>query len=96
MVLLVGNTIGIIPSSMKTAISLDDDLLRAADEAAQSLGLSRSRLFAIAVGDFLERHRKDEMLQRLNEVYADGIDASEKRLLRRVKAKVRRTIGDRW
>jgi metal-responsive CopG/Arc/MetJ family transcriptional regulator len=81
---------------MKTAISLDDDLLRAADEAAQSLGLSRSRLFAIAVGDFLERHRKDEMLQRLNEVYADGIDASEKRLLRRVKAKVRRTIGDRW
>jgi metal-responsive CopG/Arc/MetJ family transcriptional regulator len=81
---------------MKTAISLDDELLRAADDAAQRLGLSRSRLFAIAVGDFLERHRKDEMLRRLNEVYAQGTDASEKRIIRRMKMKVPQAAGDRW
>jgi metal-responsive CopG/Arc/MetJ family transcriptional regulator len=38
---------------MKTAISIDDELLRAADHAAQGMGVSRSRLFALAVGDFL-------------------------------------------
>ena len=81
---------------MKTAISIDDDLLRAADDAAQRLGLSRSRLFSVAVGDFLERHRKDDMLRRLNEVYAHGADAPEKRLVRKMKTRFRQTIKDRW
>jgi metal-responsive CopG/Arc/MetJ family transcriptional regulator len=40
---------------MKTAISIDDRLLREADEAARLMGLSRSRLFALAVGEFLKR-----------------------------------------
>jgi len=38
---------------MKTAISIDDGLLQEADETARLMGLSRSRLFALAVGDFL-------------------------------------------
>lgn len=42
---------------MKTAISIDDGLLREADETARMMGLSRSRLFALAVGDFLRRQR---------------------------------------
>ena len=39
---------------MKTAISIDDGLLQEADETARLMGLSRSRLFALAVGDFLQ------------------------------------------
>ena len=81
---------------MKTAISLDDGLLREADEAARRMGLSRSRLFALAMGGFLERQRKDEMLLRLNKVYGGGADAAEDRLLRGIKAKVRRSIKERW
>jgi metal-responsive CopG/Arc/MetJ family transcriptional regulator len=81
---------------MKTAISMDDALLHEADEAARRLGLSRSRLFAIAVGDFVKRERQDEMLRRLNEVYADGMSAEEKLVLRKMKAKAGRTVRDRW
>jgi predicted transcriptional regulator len=81
---------------MKTAISIDDGLLRKADETARLMGVSRSRLFALAVGEFLQRQRREEMLLRLNEVYADGLDPAEKRLLGRIKAKVRSTVKESW
>ena len=81
---------------MKTAISIDDGLLREADETARQMGLSRSRLFALAVGDFLQRQRRERMLLRLNEVYADRVEPAEKRLLKGIKAKVRRTVKERW
>jgi hypothetical protein len=58
--------------------------------------LSRSRLFAPAVGDFLQRQRREQMLLRLNEVYANGMEPAEKRRLKRIKAKVRRTVKERW
>ena len=83
-------------SNVKTAISIDDRLLHEADETARRMGLSRSRLFALAVGDFLERQRQEQMLLRLNQVYINGLDRSEKRLLNGIKAKVRRTAKERW
>jgi hypothetical protein len=81
---------------MKTAISIDDGLLQQADETARLMGLSRSRLFALAVGDFLNRQRQDQMLQRLNEVYANEPEAGENVLLKRIKAKVGSTVQERW
>jgi hypothetical protein len=81
---------------MKTAISIDDGLLQEADETARTMGLSRSRLFALAVGDFLQRQRREQMLVRLNEVYAEGMEPDEKRLLKGIKAKVRRAVKERW
>ena len=55
---------------MKTAISLPDDIFEAAEELADELGLSRSRLYAQAVAEFVEHHRTDDVTERLNEVYA--------------------------
>jgi hypothetical protein len=81
---------------MKTAISIDNELLQEADETARQMGVSRSRLFALAVEDFLDRRRSEEMLRRLNDVYADGLERREKILLSRVKTKVRRTVKERW
>ena len=81
---------------MKTAVSIDDGLLREADEMARQLGVSRSRLFALAVRDFLQQRRQQNILRQLNEVYAGGLKPTEKRLLNRIKVKVRRTVKDRW
>ena len=81
---------------MKTAISIDDGLLQEADETARLLGLSRSRLFALAVRDFLQRQRLEQMLLRLNEVYAGGMGPAEQPLLKGIKAKVRRAVKERW
>ena len=38
---------------MKTAISIPDSLFRKAEEAAHRLGLTRSRLFSLAIEEFL-------------------------------------------
>lgn len=74
---------------MKTAVSLDDDLLQQADEAARQMGLSRSRFFAAAIFEFLQQKKKENMLDQLNETYAEGITPIEKRLLKGMKAKLR-------
>jgi len=81
---------------MKTAISIDDGLLQQADATARLMGLSRSRLFALAVRDFLKRQRREQMLRQLNEVYAKCMEPAEKPLLKAIKAKVRRAAKERW
>jgi metal-responsive CopG/Arc/MetJ family transcriptional regulator len=81
---------------MKTAISLDDDLLREADETARQMGLSRSRLLALALRDYLVHRRREKVLAQLNEVYANAPSGEEKRTTTRMKSKFRSTITDRW
>jgi Arc/MetJ family transcription regulator len=83
-------------SNMKTAISIDDALLQQADQTARLMGLSRSRLFATAVRDFLQRQQQEQMMRQLNEVYGSQPEPDEKRLLKGMKAKVRQTIKERW
>ena len=85
-----------IAGRMKTAISINDSLLQEADETARLMGLSRSRLFAVAIGEFLQRRRREQLLQRLNEVYADGMEPAEKRVVKGIKARARRTVKERW
>jgi metal-responsive CopG/Arc/MetJ family transcriptional regulator len=79
---------------MKTAVSLNDDLLQQADEAARQMGLSRSRFFAAAISQFLETKKQDDMLRQMNESYEKGATPTERRMLRGIKAKVR-GIADR-
>ena len=81
---------------MKTAISIDGALLLDADETARQMGLSPSRLFTLAVGDFLKVRRQQQMLLRLNRVYADGPDRAEKDLVKGIRAKVRPALTQRW
>ena len=81
---------------MKTVIFIEKGLLREADRTARLTGLSRSRLFAVAMGDFLERQRKGQMLLRLNEVYAKDPAPDEVRLLKGIKSKARAAVKERW
>jgi metal-responsive CopG/Arc/MetJ family transcriptional regulator len=55
---------------MKTAISVPDDLFRTAETAARRLRVSRSKLYATALAEFLERQQASVVTERLNQVYA--------------------------
>jgi hypothetical protein len=81
---------------MKTAISIDDGLLREADQTARAMGLSRSRLFTLAIGGFLRQQGREQMLSRLNEVYGGGPEPDQAELVGKIRAKVRRTVRERW
>ena len=54
---------------MKTAISIPDDLFRTAEAAARRLRVSRSKLYATALADFLERQQANSITERLDEIY---------------------------
>lgn len=56
---------------MKTAISIPDDLFESADALAEEMGVSRSKLYATAVAEFVAKHRSSDVTARLNEVYAE-------------------------
>ena len=56
--------------TMKTAISLPDELFRMAEATARHLRVSRSELYAKAIAEFLKGQRENSITDRLNEVYS--------------------------
>ncbi|HEU4688488.1 MAG TPA: hypothetical protein VFS23_09015 [Vicinamibacterales bacterium] len=78
---------------MKVALSIPDDLFESAEVLSKRLGLSRSRLYATALADYLAKHRGRKTTERLNAVYADEPEPLD-RALRRAQS---RTVGrDKW
>jgi metal-responsive CopG/Arc/MetJ family transcriptional regulator len=56
---------------MKTAVSIDETIYRDAEGAAVEMGLSRSRLYALAIEEYLKNHRSETITERLNQYYQD-------------------------
>ena len=54
---------------MKTAISLTDALFEKADQTAQYMGIPRSRLFTLALEDYISRNNGEMITKKLNDVY---------------------------
>ena len=57
---------------MKIAVSIPDPVFRNAEQLAKKLKVSRSRLYAVAVADYLKRHRAADVTDKLNAVYRDS------------------------
>lgn len=53
---------------MKTAVSLPDDVFRAAERHARRARKSRSQLYAEALSEYLTRHAPDEVTEAMNKV----------------------------
>ena len=61
---------------MKTAISLSDSLYEKAEKTAQYMGITRSKLFANALEEYIIKHNGDMITKKINDVY-DKIDPGE-------------------
>jgi metal-responsive CopG/Arc/MetJ family transcriptional regulator len=78
---------------MKIALSIPDDLFESAETLGKRLGVSRSRLYATALADYVAKHRGRKTTERLNAVYVEqpsGIDRDVRR------AQQRSIEPDRW
>jgi metal-responsive CopG/Arc/MetJ family transcriptional regulator len=82
--------------TMKTAISVDDDLITEADRTAREMGVSRSRLFSLAIESYLRNRERERILEQLNRVYAGESGVADKRMAVRIKGKFRRAIQEKW
>lgn len=68
---------------MKTAVSIPDPIFKAAERVAKRLGISRSQLYARAVGEFVEAHVEERITHDLDAIYAEeesGLDEVLERL----------------
>lgn len=56
---------------VKTAISIPDPIFEAAEDLAERLGVSRSRLYSEAVERFVADHRNVDVTERLDAIYCE-------------------------
>lgn len=82
--------------TIKTAISIEKNLFDQAELIAKSMKVSRSRLFAIALQNFIEHRKNKELLAQINAVYVDEPDAWEQALRRKARRQHRRIEEGEW
>ena len=78
---------------MKIAVSIPDDLFESGETLSKRLGVSRSRLYATALADFVAKNQGRKITERLNAVY-DSEDGRLPRALRRLQS--RALTRDPW
>jgi antitoxin MazE6 len=78
---------------MKVALSIPDDLFESGEALGKRLGVSRSRLYATALADYVAKHQSRKLTARLDAVYA----TEESRLNRSLRrAQARSLPRDSW
>jgi len=68
---------------MKIALSVPDELFASAEILGKRLGVTRSRLYATALADFVAKHQSRKITARLDAVYGaqdSRLDAATRRL----------------
>lgn len=82
--------------AVKTAISIEKNLYEQANRIAKEMKVSRSKLFVIALQDFIEHQNNKEMLTRLNAAYEDELDPAEETLRSKRAPRHRQLVEGEW
>ena len=72
---------------VKTAISLDEELLIKVSRLADDLHVSRSKVFTLAVQDYLKKQENQSFLAQLNEAYEDFPSEEERGISKSMRIK---------
>ena len=80
---------------VKTAISLPRRSL-SKSRRWRTMHIPRSRLFVLAVEEFIRRHENRRLLERIDAAYADTPDAAEQALHRRMRHQHRHIVEGEW
>lgn len=82
--------------NMKTAVSIQKSLFDQAERIAREMGISRSRLFSLALEDYIRREQNRELLTQINAAFANEPDAIEKSLRLKSRSTHRRIVKGEW
>ena len=86
-----------MPATVKTAISVRQDLFRQSERLARRLHVTGSRLYSMALEEFLRRHDNEQLLARINAANEGFPDQEEKAVLDAMYQELGRLAGrDRW
>lgn len=82
--------------NVRTAISLQKSLFEEAEAIARELKVSRSRLMAIALEEFIRRHQNQQLLEKINAAYEDSPNEEEQVILGRMHRQHRQIAETEW
>jgi len=82
--------------NIKTAISIEKPIFDQIDAIARRRKLSRSRVFALAAEEFIQRHRNQELLEAINAAHSEDPDEDEKLLAERMRKRHAKVVRDQW
>ena len=82
--------------NVKTAVSIQKLLFEQAEDLARKMKISRSRLFVLALEDYLRRQQNRDLLAQINTASADEPDPSEQTLRRKSKRQHRKIVEGEW
>jgi len=80
--------------NVKTAISIEKPIFEQMDVLAKNLKVSRSRLFAMAAREFIQRHNNMELLKLLNEAYGDVFESEP--IVDMMRSNHYKMVEDQW
>jgi metal-responsive CopG/Arc/MetJ family transcriptional regulator len=79
-------------TSVKTAISIQKELFQKVNELAEELHVSRSKLFVLAVQDFIKKNENKKIISQINKAFCDDPDSSEENLQNTMRQKQARNL----
>jgi len=83
-------------TSIKTAISIREPLFEQVEALASELNISRSRVFVLAVEEFIQRHKNQQLLDEINQAYDDLPNSAEQTYLRKTRRQHRNIVEGEW
>ena len=83
-------------ANIKTAISIPEALFEQVEMLARQAQISRSRLFVLAVEEFVRRYENQELLEAINRAYDDLPSPEEQAYRQRMRQKHRELVKGQW
>ncbi|MEA1969747.1 MAG: CopG family transcriptional regulator [Thermodesulfobacteriota bacterium] len=74
-------------STVKTAISMQEELFEQVNKLAEELHVSRSKLFVMAVQDFIKKNENHDLLSQINKAFIDYPESSELKVQKSMQKK---------
>lgn len=82
-------------ANIKTAISIESPLFENIKIISESLNISRSKFFALAAQEFIQRYKNQEFFAAINKAY-DDLQESEADLTAKMKRHHLKVIKEEW
>ncbi|MBC8509811.1 MAG: hypothetical protein ISR58_05735 [Anaerolineales bacterium] len=83
-------------TSIKTAISIREPLFKQVEALASELNISRSKVFVLAVEEFIKKYQNRQLLEEINRAYDDIPDTAEQLYLGKVRRQQRKLVEGEW
>jgi metal-responsive CopG/Arc/MetJ family transcriptional regulator len=81
--------------NIKTAISIEKPIFDQVNDLAKNMKISRSRLFAIAAQEFIQRHANMQLLQAINDAYDELPDVDTK-VVDKMRPRHLKMVKNQW